>query len=160
MAISGLRRRRASKHLAMRYFTLSELTHSDTAVRKHIPNVPTLAEVTALNALVDNVLDPLRVRFGKPILVNSGYRSKELNRVVGGASTSQHVKGQAADITAADPRDNATLFRLLYDLLPYDQLIWEKGDDTHPAWIHVSYAPRLRHQCLRYRNGSYRSFKP
>ena len=140
----------------MKYFTIKELTKSSTATAKGLDNTPTPQAVTNLHALVDNVLDPLREAWGKPIYVNSGYRSPAVNKAVGGAATSQHVTGQAVDITASPKTDNGYLFRLIERLkLPYDQLIWEKGNDQYPDWIHISYVDNNRHQKLRYANGKY-----
>ncbi len=98
-----------------------------------------------LDTLVDKVLDPLREAYGKPIKVNSGYRCPKLNKAVGGSATSQHMTGQAADITAGSKAENRKLFDLVRSLkLPFDQLIWEHGG----AWVHVSYGPRNRRQVL------------
>lgn len=91
--------------------------------------------VTALTALVDNVLDPLRTWWGKPITVNSGYRCPELNAAVKGSKTSQHMKGEAADIDTGDRQQNKLLFEYIRKNLPYDQLI----DESNFAWVHVSY---------------------
>lgn len=82
------------------------------------------------------VLDPLRDAYGKPIRVNSGYRSPALNKAVKGSKTSQHVKGQAADITGGNKQENKKLFELAQELnLPYCQLIDERGF----TWVHISY---------------------
>lgn len=133
----------------MIYFTLKELYRSATADKLHIDNTPGPVAVRNLNRLVDNILDPLRVKFGKPIYVNRGYSCPEVNKAVGGADNSQHQYGEAADITAKNQADNAELFRIIKEELPFDQLIWEKGDDRFPAWIHVSYVPSPRHAVLR-----------
>lgn len=126
-----------------------------------IDNTPTTEAVANLTALVEAVLDPLRERYGRPIHVSSGYRCPRLNKAVGGAPTSQHVKGEAADIYVADKRDKSMLFSMLYYLLPFDQLIWEKGDDEAPAWIHVSYREgNNRRECLRYDGKKYYPYKP
>ena len=82
----------------MKYFTIKELCRSTTADRKGIDNRCGSDIEANLTALVDNVLDPLREWYGKPIVVNSGYRCPALNKAVGGATTSQHMSGQAADI--------------------------------------------------------------
>ena len=84
----------------MKYFTIKELCKSSTAVQKRIDNTPNSEIVNNLKQLVDQVLDPLRKRYGKPIKVNSGYRCEQLNKAVKGAANSQHIKGLAADITA------------------------------------------------------------
>ena len=81
------------------YFTLSELLRSDTAAARSIDNAPSHDVIRRLNALMDECLDPVRELWGKPIGVNSGYRSPALNAAVGGAAASQHMKGEAADIT-------------------------------------------------------------
>lgn len=130
----------------MKYFTFEELSRSDTAQRRGIDNTPSSAAKSNLAALVDNVLDPLREAWGKPIYVNSGYRCPALNKAVGGVSTSQHLQGQAADITTGNKVDNARLFQLAIDLkLPFDQLI----NENNFSWLHVSYSPRHRRQILK-----------
>lgn len=84
-------------------FTLEEFTYSDTAKVKKIDNIPGDNEVKSLKNLVVKLLQPLRVKYGKPMTVNSGYRCPNLNKAVGGVATSQHVKGEAADIKCSDP---------------------------------------------------------
>lgn len=119
----------------MKYFTFKELTYSNTAIARSIDNTPKEDEIKALTALVDNVLDPLREWYGKPIIVNSAYRSVTLNKAVGGVSSSQHVKGQAADITAGSKAENKKLFDYIKDHLEFDQLI----DEKNFSWVHVSF---------------------
>lgn len=132
----------------MKYFTIQELTISNTAQRKGIDNTPDQKAAAALTALVTNVLDPLREAWGRPIVVNSGYRCPKLNRAVGGVARSQHTKGEAADIRTLSNRrwENEQLFKLIVQLkLPFDQLIDEHGY----SWIHVSYSEsRNRRQVL------------
>lgn len=127
----------------MKYFTIRELTKSNTAVRKGINNTPNSIIVNSLTALIDNVLDPLREKWGAPIIVTSGYRCPALNRAVGGASGSQHTKGEAADIRSmSDSRDdNMKLLRcLLNSGIEFDQVIAENVDSQgRPDWIHVSF---------------------
>ena len=120
----------------MRNFTIQELTVSTTAAAKKINNEPTPEAAENLKLLVDKVLDPLRDAYGKPIIVTSGYRSPALNAAVKGSKTSQHMKGQAADITAGSKQENKKLFELAQKLnLPYCQLIDERGF----TWVHISY---------------------
>ena len=107
----------------MKYFTIAELCRSNTADRLGINNRCRLEHVTALTALVDNVLDPLREWWGKPITVNSAYRCPELNAAVKGSKSSQHMKGEAADIDTGDRQQNKLLFEFIRKNLPYDQLI-------------------------------------
>lgn len=128
----------------MKYFSISELTKSNTATRLGIDNTPDAVVRYNLIALIENVLDPLREAWGAPIIVTSGYRCERLNKAVGGATNSQHKKGEAADIrTLSDSRaDNMRLLRLLLRMkLPYDQVIAEYVDaQGRPDWIHVSYS--------------------
>lgn len=142
-----------------KYFTLDELTASNTARRKGIDNTPTEKIVENLQALVDNVLDPLRLEWGRPVIVTSGYRCPKLNKAVGGASNSAHLYGQAADIrTVSDHRDgNMKLLKCLIDAkLPFDKLIAEYVDSKgRPDWIHVSFSPLKRGIMLTCRNGRY-----
>ena len=132
----------------MKYFTIRELTKSTTAIKKGIDNTPTKEVTSNLIYLIDNILDPLREAWGEPLIVTSGYRCPKLNKAVGGSATSQHVKGQAADIrTLKDtPEENKRLFELVQKLgLPFDQLINEYNYD----WVHVSYSKRHRRQILK-----------
>lgn len=123
----------------MKYFTIQELTASQVAKRKGIDNTPTAQAKACLTALVANLLDPLRERWGSPLIVTSGYRCAKLNRAVGGAARSQHTKGQAADLrTMSDTRAaNKRLFEfIMWSGLPFDQLI----DEYDYNWVHVSFA--------------------
>ena len=129
----------------MKYFTIKELCASSTAVQLGIDNTPNSEIVNNLTQLVDNVLDPLRDRYGKPIYVNSGYRCQALNKAVNGSKTSKHMEGLAADITVGTPVQNKKLFNLIIHMdLPYDQLI----DEQNFRWIHVSFSNEPRKQIL------------
>lgn len=119
----------------MKYFTIKELTYSATAEAKKLDNTPSSSVIKKLEELVANVLDPLREKYGKPIRISSGYRSTAVNRSVNGETSSQHLKGEAADITAGSKQENKKLFDIIKMNLPFDQLIDEK-DFT---WIHVSF---------------------
>ena len=127
----------------MQYFTLQELYRSHTAAQLGIDNTPPHDVTQNLTALVNNVLDPARARWHRPIYVTSGYRCPRLNASVGGAVGSQHTKGEAADIVAAPSsrHSNYQLGRLIAQLGNYDQLIFEDTGrlDLLPEWIHVSY---------------------
>lgn len=119
------------------HFSLAELTFSQTAARENIENRPNAGQIENLRLLCMNILEPIRVDIGKPVMVSSGFRSPRLNKAVGGAPTSQHLFGQAADIVCfAVPVK--TLFKRIIRLgLPYDQLIYEGTKST--AWVHVSF---------------------
>ena len=113
-------------------FSYSEFEKSDTAAKMHITNVITSAAIRdSIQALVLNVLQPLRATWEKPLIINSGYRCPELNDAVGGVATSQHLKGEAADVACDAPY---ALARLACDLgLPYDQMI------LYPTFVHFSH---------------------
>lgn len=129
----------------MKYFTIKELCKSSTATQKGIDNTPNYEVSYNLQLLVENILDPLREKFGKPIYVNSGYRCPALNKAVNGSKTSQHMQGLAVDITGGSKEKNKVLFNLIRELdLPYDQLI----DEKNYSWIHVSFSNKPRKQIL------------
>lgn len=118
-----------------RYFSLAEMTRSQIAQSKNIPNVPTHDDLARLYYLMENCLDPIRQAWGKPIGVNSGYRSYRLNLAVGGAKNSQHLTGEAADITTGTVDGNRKLFSLIQDIgVDFDQLI----DESNYRWLHIS----------------------
>jgi hypothetical protein len=122
--------------------TLGEVTKSATAIKHGIDNKPTGEHLSNLMAIAQNVFQPLRNHFNKPIAVTSGYRSGALNKLIGGATSSQHSKGQALDLDADvfGGLENGQLFEYIKNNLEFDQLIWEFGDDENPAWVHVSYS--------------------
>lgn len=144
-----------------KYFTLQELTASAAARRHGIDNTPTPKIIDALQALATNVLDPIRLAWGRPVIVTSGYRCPRLNTIVGGAAYSQHRLGQAADIrTVTDhPDDNMALLRCIIESkVPFDKLIAEYVDDKgRPDWIHISFSEKRRGMMLTCRKGKYTS---
>jgi len=117
-------------------FTLSEFTKSRTALKLRIDNEPDAMEIGALLYLVRKLLQPLRSMYGKSIRINSGFRNRQLNFEIGGAPSSQHQKGEAADIDTVN--DNIELFHLIKDNFDFDQMIAEFLDNGKPAWLHVS----------------------
>jgi hypothetical protein len=131
---------------------LYEITRSDTAKRQGIDNTPTFEHLENFKLLAEKVFEPMRGHFNVPIFISSGYRSKELNKAMGGASkivngvyvpTSQHCKGQAIDIDMDGINSDVTnkmVFDFIKENLEFDQLIWEFGTDLNPDWVHVSYA--------------------
>lgn len=136
-----------------KYFTLNELSDTNTG----LINNPNKDEIENLKLLVEKVLDPARELLGKPITVTSGYRSPLVNRKVNGSKTSQHIKGEAADIKC---EDNNKLFNIIKDNFEFDQLIWEYGDNNQPAWVHVSFKKdRNRNQILKYDGKKYVNMK-
>ena len=124
---------------------MGELTRSAEAVRRGIDNVPPPEVKVRLSALITRLLDPVRELWGGPITVNSGFRCPVLNKAVGGVPSSQHVRGEAADITVGSPEENRRLFELIRTSgLDFDQLI----DERNYAWLHLSYSTRNRKQVL------------
>ena len=122
----------------MEFFTFREFEYSDTANANKINNVASKSVRENLRILTDEVLDPARRAFGKPIRVNSGYRCKKLNSIIGGSANSQHLTGCAADLDGGDRDDNRRLAKLIVELgLPFDQLI----DEKNFSWVHVSHNP-------------------
>ena len=142
----------------MKYFTISELIRSDTAIARKIWNGANREQEDNLIALVAAVLDPLRTAYGKPIHISSGYRCPTLNKAIGGVVNSQHMKGEAADLDLGSTTENRKLAKFIVDLkLPFDQLI----DEANYAWVHVSHKKNggNRGQILRMRGGKYTVIK-
>ena len=119
--------------------SLAEATYSATALRKGIVNEPSVTHLIALKEIANNIFQPCRNHFGKPLRVTSGYRSEELNKIIGGSMKSQHSKGEALDMQSTSGYTNRELFEYIKDHLRFDQLIWEFGDDENPDWVHCSY---------------------
>jgi len=120
---------------------LSEVIRSESAKRHGISNKPTPEHIENFKLLAEKIFQPIREHFGVPIRISSGYRSKELNAKIGGSASSQHCKGQAIDIDQDGTSiANRQVFDFIKDNLPFDQLIYEFGDDDNPDWVHVSYS--------------------
>ena len=135
------------------HFTIEELYASKTAKAKGINNKPSVQQMINLVYLAAFVLEPLRVAMNEPIKIGSGFRSKELNKAVGGVQNSQHMKGQAADLCIdGDRKKGRKWFEYIRDHLPFDQLIWEKNTKTGSEWVHVSFVyqdfGKNRHQVI------------
>lgn len=124
-------------------FTLAEFIRSDRAIAAHMDNTPPAMVVFNAQQLCTNVLEPLRAHFNKPVRILSGYRSPALNRMLGGVADSQHVTGEAADITI-NGVSNMDVAMWLRDngAVKFDQLIAETlhENDGAAGWIHVSWA--------------------
>lgn len=121
-------------------FTLEELCASATATAKGIKNVPNQEQVINLCALVHNVLQPLRDKYGKQVKIGSGFRCAALNKAVGGVSNSQHMTGQAADLCIdGDKKKGQEWIRIILEWCDFDQLLWEHNPKTGNYWVHVSF---------------------
>ena len=120
-------------------FSLSELTKSQTAVRKGINNEPGTAEIENLIHLAEAVLQPVREHFGKPVMISSGYRSPALCEAIGSSSKSQHARGEAADFEIHGV-DNKELATWISNNTEFDQLILEfyNEGDPNSGWVHCS----------------------
>lgn len=134
------------------HFKLSEFTKSSTATARKIDNTPSQEVISNLQALCQNVLEPLRAyvnesspskgdkRGSVPIIIGSGYRSPALNKAVGGVANSQHMTGEACDIHIPDEATGKRWFVWLMDNVPFHQLIWEKSTPSSTRhWIHVAF---------------------
>tara|TARA_R100000315_G_C5194884_1_gene113994 strand:+ start:153 stop:614 length:462 start_codon:yes stop_codon:yes gene_type:complete len=121
------------------HFTLDEMVKSQTALRLGLDNTPDPDEMESLLALCENVLEPVRVHWDKPVVVNSGFRSLPVNRAIGSRDSSQHAKGEAADIEIPGI-DNLVLYYWIAEELDFDQLILEfYNGEPSSGWVHVSY---------------------
>jgi zinc D-Ala-D-Ala carboxypeptidase len=118
-----------SKHI-----TYDEATLSATAIRNGISNQPNEEQLYNMQQVAENLFEPLRKLYGKPIKINSFFRSQKLNQLVKGSPSSQHVKGQAIDITGGSKEENKKLFELV-KTLDFDQLI----NEYDFSWVHISY---------------------
>ena len=118
------------------HLELSEVIRSESAKRNGISNMPTADHIENFKILATKVFEPIREHFGVPIRISSGYRSAELNKCVGGSSTSQHSSGEAIDIDQDQTTiTNKQVFQYIKDNLAFDQLI----NEFNYAWVHVSY---------------------
>jgi zinc D-Ala-D-Ala carboxypeptidase len=123
-------------------FTLSEMTKSETALRHGLDNTPGDTEIANLKRLAENILQPVRNHYKRGVKVNSGYRAPNVNAAVGGSKTSDHCRGQAADIEIPGVA-NADLAEWISKNLKFTQLILEFYTPGVPdsGWVHVSYDP-------------------
>jgi hypothetical protein len=126
-----------SKHI-----TYHEATFSATALRLGIDNKPSEDILNNMKLVAKMCFEPLREWYGKPITINSFYRSSDLNKAVKGAKNSDHVKGFAIDIDTPSNSENKKLFNWLKSNVEYDQLIWEYGNASGPDWVHISFKPK------------------
>ena len=134
------------------HISYKEGTHSNTATRRNIDNIPNDYQLANMNAVALNIFEPLREWAGGPIKINSFFRSPDLNTAIGGSSKSQHCEGRAIDIDDTfRHKTNAEMYNYIKENLNFDQLIWEFGNDTNPDWVHVSYVSndQNRNRCLK-----------
>ena len=145
-----------------KHFKLSEFEKSQTATRKGINNKAGSGEIKNLTDLCYEVLEPVRIKFDKPVIITSGYRSPELCEAIGSKATSQHAKGQAVDFEIAGV-SNLEVALWIQNNCDFDQLILEfwKDDDPNAGWIHCSFNDGSnRKQVLTYDGKSYTNGLP
>ena len=134
------------------HISYKEGVYSITATRLGVENIPNDEQLNSMELLAEKVFEPLREWVGGPIKVNSFFRGLKLNTAIGGARSSQHMKGQAIDIDDTfGLATNAEMYHWIKENLDFDQLIWEFGDDDNPNWLHVSYVSKEdnRNRCLK-----------
>ena len=145
-----------------KHFTLEEMEKSQTATRKGIKNKAGSGEIKNLGDLCYEVLEPVRVKFDKPVTITSGYRSPELSEAIGSKATSQHCLGQAVDFEIAGV-SNLEVALWLTNNVNFDQCIlefWKEGE-PNSGWIHVSFHEGSnRKQVLTYSGGEYKNDLP
>ena len=131
------------------HFSYQEFIKSQTATRKGISNEPDDSQLYNMKMILANILEPVRVHFGKPVIITSGFRSPELCVAIGSSTNSQHAKGEAADFEIPGV-SNKELADWIHDNLPYDQLILEffDGKDPNSGWVHCSHKSENRGQYL------------
>lgn len=120
-------------------FTYEELIQSSVASRLKIPNVPNKEEKQNLKELAEKILQPIRDKWGKPIVVTSGFRSEQVNKAVGGVRNSQHRTGSAADIKIGGKTENKKLFNMIEQMIKNNEIeLGQLIDEYNYSWIHVS----------------------
>lgn len=133
-------------------YSMQEFIKSNVATANNIDNTPNEEVKKNIIKLVNNILQPLRDYMGIPGIINSGYRCPKLNAKVGGASNSAHMLGTAVDIQFGTRELNKKAYEWIKSNCKFRQLIWEKGDDSGPQWIHVEFREGdLKNQVLRIR---------
>ena len=135
-----------SKHVSLR-----EGVFSQTATRRDLDNTPNEEQLENMKLVAEKVFEPLREWVGGPIKINSFFRGLPLNTAIGGAKSSQHMKGQAMDIDDTfGHATNAEMYKWIKENLDFDQMIWEFGDYKNPNWVHISYVSpeKNRNRCL------------
>jgi len=135
-----------SKHVSLR-----EGIFSQTATRRDLDNTPNEEQLDNMKLIGEKVFEPLREWVGGPIKINSFFRGLPLNTAIGGAKSSQHMKGQAMDIDDTfGQATNAEMYKWVKENLDFDQMIWEFGTDENPNWVHISYVSpeKNRNRCL------------
>ena len=119
-----------SKHISF-----SEATHSDKAIKLGLDNTPNTEQLNNMILVATMCFEPIRLWYGKPIKINSFFRSEAVNKAVGGAKTSQHCKGEAIDLSAGSKEENKKIYEWIKENLQFDQVI----NEYDYTWVHISY---------------------
>jgi hypothetical protein len=130
----------------------NEAVYSHSAKKRGIKNIPNDIQLSNMKLIATKIFEPLREWVGEPIKISSFFRSKALNKAIGGSNTSQHILGLAIDLDDTYSfKTNKEMFYWIKENLNFDQLIWEFGDNENPDWIHVSYVSKKanRNRCLK-----------
>lgn len=126
-------------------FTISELIQSDTAIKHNINNMPDINSLDYMLELIVYCLQPIRDKLGKPMIISSGYRNSQINKMIGGTANSQHVKGQAVDFKVKGMTIQSIIDFINKSGIEYDQLINE-----YNQWVHISFVKEHnRKQCFK-----------
>ena len=124
-----------SKHISIEEATFSQKAHDNK-----ISNIPNQEQLEAMQLVAEKLFEPLRNWYSKPIHINSFYRSPEVNKLVKGAKNSNHLRGEAIDVTGGSRAENKKIFDwCCKNFTDFDEIIFEYGDSTGPDWIHISY---------------------
>ena len=130
-------------------FTLSELTYSSTANANKVNNTPDRWELENLKKLCNEVLQPIRDKWDDSIFINSGFRNPIVNRLVKGSTSSQHLKGEAADITVGSKSRNKKLFDMIVQMIENEEItVGQIIDEKEYSWIHISLPYKRVNQIL------------
>tara|TARA_R110002074_G_scaffold84444_4_gene187460 strand:- start:772 stop:1257 length:486 start_codon:yes stop_codon:yes gene_type:complete len=146
-----------------KHFTLEEMEKSSTGIRLGIKNKAGSGEIKNLGDLCYEILEPVRVKFDKPVTITSGYRSPELSEAIGSKATSQHCLGEAVDMEVIGV-SNLEVALWIENHCDFDQLIleyWKEEEGANSGWIHVSYKDGSnRKQVLTFDGRSYTNGLP
>lgn len=135
-------------------FKMSELIHSETSIKHNINNMPDINSLDNMLNLIVFCLQPIREKINKPIIITSGYRNQQVNKLVGGANNSHHTTGKAVDfiVNGMTPAQIVDLIRK--SGIKFTQLIEEHSKTSN--WVHISYdKSNLKNEVLKYQNGIY-----
>jgi hypothetical protein len=122
------------------HISYEEAIYSQKAVNANIPNVPNEEQLEAMKLVAEKLFEPLRAWYGKPIKINSFFRNPDVNKLVMGAKNSNHLRGEAIDITGGSQVENKKIFDWCKaNFKDFDEVIYEYGSVIGPDWVHISF---------------------